>query len=112
MGVVDQAVEDGVGDGGIADDLVPTIDRELAGDDDRAGLIAVFDDLQQIAALLGVEPREPFADGADAHTKPLGGSRSTQPFGDQRNQPRSTMRRQSGILVDVHSVPSEVVEAW
>jgi hypothetical protein len=27
----------------------------LAGDDDRAGLIPVFDDFQQIAALLGVE---------------------------------------------------------
>ena len=33
MGVVDQTVEDGVGDGGIADLLVPVIHRELTGDD-------------------------------------------------------------------------------
>jgi hypothetical protein len=55
VGVVDQAVEDGIGDGGIADDLVPAIDRDLAGDDDRAGLVAVLDDFQEVAALLGVE---------------------------------------------------------
>lgn len=33
MGVVDQTVEDGVGDGGVADLLVPVIHRELTGDD-------------------------------------------------------------------------------
>lgn len=59
MGVVDQAVEDGIGDGGIADDLVPAVDRDLAGDDDRAGLVAVLDDLQEVAALLGVERLRP-----------------------------------------------------
>jgi hypothetical protein len=32
VGVVDEAVEDGVGDGGIGDDLVPMLDRHLAGD--------------------------------------------------------------------------------
>ena len=32
MRAVDNAVQDGVGEGGIADDLVPTIHRDLAGD--------------------------------------------------------------------------------
>src|SRR3546814_20733043 len=39
----------------VADDLVPAVDRNLAGDDDRSGLVAILDDLQEIAALLGVE---------------------------------------------------------
>jgi hypothetical protein len=29
MGVVDQAVEDGVGEGRLADEVVPAVDREL-----------------------------------------------------------------------------------
>ena len=36
VGVVDEAIEDGVGDGGIADDFVPAIDGHLAGDDERS----------------------------------------------------------------------------
>ena len=55
MGVVDEAVEDGVGQRGVADHVVPTVDRELAGDEGRGALVAVVDDLQQIAALLGGE---------------------------------------------------------
>ncbi len=55
VGGVDDAVEDGVGERRIADDLVPTIDRQLAGDDERASVVAVLDDLQEIAAVLGIE---------------------------------------------------------
>ena len=55
IGVVDETVEDGVGDGGIADDLVPALDRHLAGENDRAGVVAILDDLQEVAALLGRE---------------------------------------------------------
>jgi hypothetical protein len=47
-GIADDAVEDGVGQGGIADDLVAARDRELAGDQERAGVVAVLDDLEQI----------------------------------------------------------------
>lgn len=50
-----EAVEDGVSDGGISDDLVPEVDGNLAGDDGRAPLIAVLDDLEEIAALFVVE---------------------------------------------------------
>jgi hypothetical protein len=52
VGVVDNAVEDGVGQRRVADDLVPALDRQLAGDQQRADVVAVLDDLQQIAALL------------------------------------------------------------
>ena len=53
VGVVHQAIEDGVGDGGIADDLVPVFDRQLAGHDGGAAAVPVFHDLQEVAALLG-----------------------------------------------------------
>src|SRR6202043_4132813 len=56
MGVVHEAVEDSVGEGRIADDLVPGIDRQLAGDQRRAGAITVLDDLHEVAPLVGREP--------------------------------------------------------
>ena len=52
---MDEAIEDGVGDGGIGDDLVPVLDRHLAGDDGRAALVAVVDYLEEIAPLLAGE---------------------------------------------------------
>ncbi len=59
IGIVDEPVEDGVGDGGVADDFVPSADRHLAGDDDGAHLVAIIDDLQQITALVGVRGFRP-----------------------------------------------------
>jgi len=56
MGVVDEPVQDGVGQGRVADDVVPAINRHLAGDDQRPGIVAIFDDLQQVALLFG-DPR-------------------------------------------------------
>ena len=57
MGGVDQAVEHGVGDGSIADVLVPMRDRKLAGDHGGGAPVAVVDDLQQVAPLIGGEGR-------------------------------------------------------
>ena len=51
VSVVDQAVEDGIGKRGLVDDVVPGRDRELAGDQDRASLVAVLDDFHEVAAL-------------------------------------------------------------
>jgi hypothetical protein len=48
---VDEAIADGVGMGGLADQVVPARDRDLAGDDGRAALGAIIEDLEQIAAL-------------------------------------------------------------
>ena len=53
--VVDETVENGVGDGGVGDDLMPVIDRNLACDDGGATLMPVVDDLEEIAALVGGE---------------------------------------------------------
>jgi hypothetical protein len=55
VGVVDQPVKDGVGNGGFTEGVVPVADRELAGDDGGAELVAVLDDLEQVGSLLGCE---------------------------------------------------------
>ena len=55
MGVVDEAVEDGVGVGRLADDGVPAGYRQLAGDDGGASAIAVLEDLKQVMSGLGVQ---------------------------------------------------------
>jgi putative transposase len=56
---VDEAVEYGVGDGGIGDDLVPVLDRHLAGDDGRTALVAIVDHLEEIAPLIAGKRSEP-----------------------------------------------------
>ena len=55
MGVVDEAVEDGVGEGRLTDEIVPAVDRELAGDQGGGATVAIVDDLQQIATRVGVQ---------------------------------------------------------
>src|SRR6202158_4334415 len=52
VGGVHEAVEDGIGDCGIDDHLVPVIDGELTGYDRGAAAVAIVDDFEQIAALL------------------------------------------------------------
>ena len=59
MGVVDQAVEDGVGQGGMAEGLVPARHRQLAGDHGRTSLVALVEDFQQIPPALVVERSQP-----------------------------------------------------
>ena len=51
VGVVDEAVEDGVGEGGVADDLAPLLDRNLTGDDRGRALMTVFEDLEERRAV-------------------------------------------------------------
>lgn len=55
MSVVDEAVEDGVGVGWIADDIVPFVDRELAGDDRGSSSMAFFKNFQQVMSSGGIE---------------------------------------------------------
>ena len=52
VGGVDDAVEDGVGQGGIADDLVPMLDRHLAGDDEGSPATSVLGDFEEIPPVL------------------------------------------------------------
>lgn len=55
IGVVDDAVEDGIGDGRFADGVVPAIDRGLADDWDCTMTVALLDVLQRIVALVRFE---------------------------------------------------------
>ena len=56
---VHEAVEDGVGDCRIDDHFVPVIDGELTGHDRRAAAVAIVDDFEQVAALLGGQRCQP-----------------------------------------------------
>ena len=67
MGAMDDAVENGVSQGRIANDLMPAIGRELAGDQQGSPVIAIVDDLEQITTLFGVERfRPPIVDDQQA----------------------------------------------
>jgi hypothetical protein len=52
VSVVNQAIHDGIGQGGITDDVMSLIQWQLTGDDGGAAVITVFEDFQQITALL------------------------------------------------------------
>mgnify|MGYP006883685366 CR=1 FL=1 len=48
ISVVDEPIEDGIGDGAITEVGMPLIDRQLTGDQRRAAIVAIIEDLQQI----------------------------------------------------------------
>jgi hypothetical protein len=48
VSVVDEAIEDAIGDGGIADLVVPLTDRQLRGQNRGATLIAILADLPKV----------------------------------------------------------------
>src|SRR5215472_12156218 len=57
------ATEDGIADRPVADEFVPAVHRNLAGHQQRSPLVAVLDDLQQVAPLLaGQRLRSPVVD--------------------------------------------------
>jgi len=58
MGIVNEAVQDGVGVGIVAYRVMPGRHWKLAGDDGGAAAIAIFQDLEQIMACLGIEGLE------------------------------------------------------
>jgi hypothetical protein len=51
MSVMNEAIEDGVAEGGIADDIMPVLDGELAGDESRAPAVSVFEYIEEVTAL-------------------------------------------------------------
>ncbi len=57
MSVVNQAVEDAVSDGGIADLFVPARDRQLGSEDGGTSVVAIFADLPDFAALVFIQRR-------------------------------------------------------
>ena len=59
MCVVEETVEDGVAEGGIADDIVPVFDGDLAGEERAAAGVAVVEDLEEVVPSLARERSEP-----------------------------------------------------
>ena len=59
MGIVNEAVEDGVGIGRIADDFMPTIDGKLRGYHGGTASIAIFEDFKEIMPGGGIERLQP-----------------------------------------------------
>jgi hypothetical protein len=59
VGIVDDAVQDGVGVGWIVDDVMPAVDWDLAGDDGGPAAIPFFEDLEEIAPCASVQGLEP-----------------------------------------------------
>jgi hypothetical protein len=55
MGVVDEAVNDGIGQGGIANGGVPVFNPKVASDDSRVGAVTVVEHFQQVAPMRVVE---------------------------------------------------------
>ena len=50
--VVEETVQDGVAEGGIADDIVPVFDGHLAGEQGAAAGIAVVEHLEEVVSSL------------------------------------------------------------
>ena len=55
MGIVNKAVQDGIGVGIVADGVMPGRHWKLAGHDGGAAAIAIFQDLEQVMACLGIK---------------------------------------------------------
>ena len=58
MTLMDQAIEDGIGERRFTEIGMPGVDRELAGDQGGAGVDAVIEDFEQICPILSRESRE------------------------------------------------------
>src|SRR5674476_748497 len=58
VSVVNEAVQDRVAQGGIADDVVPMFDGDLAGNDGRGATVAIIKDLQKVAPFGRIENRK------------------------------------------------------
>ena len=59
VGAVDDTIENGIGQGGITDGVVPLLDRELTGDQRRSAAVPILYDFKQIAAVTIVELGQP-----------------------------------------------------
>ena len=59
MSIVEEPVEDGVAEGGVADDVVPVLDGDLAGEQCAAAGVTVVEDLEEVVSSLAREGSEP-----------------------------------------------------
>lgn len=58
VSIVNEAVQNCVTEGGIADDVMPVFHGNLAGDDGRCATMAIVEDLQEVAPFGRVENRQ------------------------------------------------------
>ena len=58
MSIVNDAIQDGVSESGVAYDVVPMFDRNLTGDDGRGSTMAIVKDLQKVAPFGRIEHRQ------------------------------------------------------
>jgi hypothetical protein len=59
VGVVNETIQDGVGVGRIADNLMPAVHRKLGSDHCRAAAASLFEDFQEIVTRRRVERLQP-----------------------------------------------------
>ena len=87
MRVVEQAVADGVGLVGVADDGVPIGHGQLTGDEGRGAFGPVFDDLGEVAPL-GVAQRcdHPIVDGEQVELREASQEQGVGPVAARRGQ--------------------------
>ena len=50
VSVVNEAIQDSVAEGWVADNFVPMFDGDLAGNDGRGATVAIIKDLQKVAS--------------------------------------------------------------
>ena len=55
---MNEAIQDGVAQSGVADNVVPMFDGDLAGDDGGGATVAIIEDLQQVAPFGRTENRK------------------------------------------------------
>ena len=55
---MNEAVQDGVAQSGVADDIVPMFDWDLAGDDGRGATVAIIEDLKKVTPFGRTENRK------------------------------------------------------
>ena len=58
MGVVNEAVQDGVAVGGVSDHVMPGGQGKLRGDDRRSASISLLEDFEQVVSGAGIERLE------------------------------------------------------
>ena len=55
---MDEAIEDGVGEGGVLELAVPEFDGQLAGDEDAAALLSIFEEFEEQRLMAGTHGHE------------------------------------------------------
>lgn len=59
VSVVNEAIQDRIAQGWVADDVVPMFDGDLAGDDGGGTTVAIIEDLQKVAPFGGLRTDRP-----------------------------------------------------